>query len=85
MPLKSIDGYVKKFNGLHIETPLGLINIWYGTNDKGQRTETIQISPNEYAGENHVKVSRNIRNLQLVEETTQQRDKRNKKERSIKN
>ena len=41
---------------IHVETPLGIVNIHLGLSDmKGRRVENIQMRPNEYAGEPRVK------------------------------
>ena len=41
---------------IHVETPLGIVNIHIGLTDRhGRRVENIQMRPNEYAGEPRVK------------------------------
>lgn len=43
---------------LHVETPLGIVNIHVGLTDrKGRRVEAICMLPNRYAGEPKVLVS----------------------------
>ena len=42
---------------LHVETPLGVINIHVGLCDaRGRRVEAVSMNPNQYAGENKVRV-----------------------------
>jgi len=42
---------------VHVETPLGIVNIYVGLTDiKGRRVEAVEMIPNEYAGEPKVKV-----------------------------
>ena len=37
---------------IHVETALGIVNIWQGLMDsQGQRVERVEILPNDYAGE----------------------------------
>ena len=37
---------------IHVETPLGIVNIYVGLRDnKGRRVERISVQPNQYAGE----------------------------------
>ena len=79
MTLKKVGGYTKKHNGLHIETPLGLVNIWYGTNQKGQKVETLELMPNEFSGERQVKTTRGIKRIQFIQETEKQFESRIKR------
>jgi hypothetical protein len=52
---------------LHIETPLGIINIRVGLYDsQGRRVESIEVLPNNYCGEPAVRV-RGRYNTRLVE------------------
>lgn len=56
-------------NLLHIETPLGIVNIRIGLHDgQGRPVESIEVIPNEYAGEPRVGVD-GYRNTRLVQET----------------
>ena len=58
---------------LHVETPLGVINIRVGLSDmKGRRVESIKVSPNNYAGEQKV-IRRGLANTRLVELKTVRR------------
>lgn len=42
---------------IHIETPLGIVNIYTGLTDTaGRRVESVQMIPNNYAGEPAVRV-----------------------------
>lgn len=44
---------------LHVETPLGIVNILVGLSDvKGRSVEAVQMIPNNYAGERAVVVSK---------------------------
>jgi hypothetical protein len=50
---------------LHVETPLGIVNIYVGLHDSnGRRVENVQFRPNDYAGENKV-VLRGTRFVEL--------------------
>lgn len=50
---------------LHVETPLGIVNIYVGMNDyKGRRVESIELCPDQYLGENKV-VLRGSRFIEL--------------------
>ena len=41
----------KKDRIIHVETALGIVNIWLGLMDsQGQRVERVEILPNAYAG-----------------------------------
>lgn len=52
---------------LHVETPLGIVNIRIGLSDaEGRRVESIEVIPNDYAGEPRVDVD-GYRNTRLVE------------------
>lgn len=54
---------------LHVETPLGIVNIRTGLHDaEGRRVESVEIIPNAYAGEPEVTVD-GYRNSRLVEAT----------------
>lgn len=55
-------------NLLHVETPLGIVNIRIGLHDaQGRRVESIEVIPNDYAGEPQVTRDGNA-NTRLVEE-----------------
>ena len=42
----------KKDRIIHVETALGIVNIWLGLMaSQGQRVERVEILPNDYAGE----------------------------------
>lgn len=42
---------------VHVETPLGIVNIHVGLSDaRGRRVENVQMRPNQYAGEPKVTV-----------------------------
>lgn len=42
---------------LHVETPLGIVNIYLGLTDiKGRRVERVDMLPNNYSGERKVVV-----------------------------
>jgi hypothetical protein len=52
---------------LHIETPLGIINIRVGLHDsQGRRVESIEVIPNDYCGDPAVRL-RGRHNTRLVE------------------
>ena len=54
---------------LHVETPLGIVNIHVGLNDsKGRRVEAIMPIPNAYAGERKV-IVRGARMIELKTRT----------------
>lgn len=54
---------------LHVETPLGIVNIRTGLADmEGNRVESVEIIPNDYVGEPDVTVD-GYRNSRLVEAT----------------
>ena len=68
--MKMITHSGKRDPHLHIRTPLGIINIRVGLiGARGQRVESIQIIPNNYAGEPRV-VLNGYPNTRLVEEVT---------------
>lgn len=47
----------RKTRLLHVETPLGIVNIWVGLTDiKGRRVERVDMLPNNYSGERKVVV-----------------------------
>lgn len=49
--MRRITHYGKRDNLLHVETPLGIVNIRVGLrNAKGQRVESIELVPNRFAG-----------------------------------
>lgn len=55
----------KKVRVLHVETPLGIINIWNGLTDRhGRQVNTVEMLPNNFAGEPKV-VVRGLRLVQL--------------------
>ena len=42
---------------IHVETPLGIVNIWIDLTDaKGRKVETVEMIPNHYSGESDVQV-----------------------------
>ena len=52
---------------VHIETPLGIINIRAGLSDqKGRKVDSIEILKNEYVGENKVRLDGYV-NSRLIE------------------
>lgn len=52
---------------LHVETPLGIVNIRTGLTDRhGRRVDSVEIIPNRYAGEPKV-LRRGLSNTRLVE------------------
>lgn len=52
---------------LHVETPLGIVNIRVGLHDrKGRRVESIEVLENRYAGQPKV-VRRGYCNTRLIE------------------
>ena len=54
---------------LHVETPLGIVNIRAGLTDgKGQRVDSIEILPNNYAGEPTVSLD-GYHNNRMIENT----------------
>lgn len=51
---------------IHVETRLGIVNIWVGLHDnEGRRVETVEMIPNQYAGEKKVVV---VEGRRFVEE-----------------
>lgn len=61
------------YGPLHVETPLGIVNIYVGLRDAtGRRVERIEVIPNNYAGE--PKVTRSgYANTRLIELKTVKR------------
>lgn len=54
---------------LHIETPLGIVNITVGlTDSRGARVDSIAVTPNAYAGERKVSLD-GYSNTRLIEQT----------------
>lgn len=54
-------------NLLHVETPLGIVNIRIGLRDAtGRRVDSVEVIPNAYAGEPEVVVD-GCRNTRMVE------------------
>jgi hypothetical protein len=52
---------------LHVETPLGIVNIRTGLHDaEGRRVESIELIPNSYVGEPEVTVD-GYSNSRLIE------------------
>ena len=52
---------------LHVETPLGIVNIRVGLSDfKGRKVESIEVIPNRYAGEKKV-TRKGYANTRLIE------------------
>lgn len=52
---------------LHVETPLGIVNIMVGLHDpEGNRVDAISITPNNYAGEPKVRLD-GYHNSRLIE------------------
>jgi hypothetical protein len=52
---------------LHIETPLGIVNITLGLHDRrGRAVESIEVIPNRYAGEQKV-VRSGYANTRLIQ------------------
>lgn len=53
---------------VHVETPLGLVNIWTGLVDgAGRRVNRIEVHPNEGAGELRVVTDEGIRAFRMIE------------------
>lgn len=58
---------------LHVETPLGVINIQCGLTDmKGRKIDSVTVTPDEYADELKV-VRRGLHNTRLVQLKTMKR------------
>ncbi len=52
---------------LHIETPLGIVNVRAGEIDnRGRRVDSVQVIPDEYVGEKKI-VRKGLANTRLVE------------------
>ena len=52
---------------LHVETPLGIVNIRVGLNDfNGRKVESIEVLPNDYAGEKKI-IRSGYGNTRLIE------------------
>tara|TARA_R100001082_G_scaffold30763_1_gene15464 strand:- start:1124 stop:1333 length:210 start_codon:yes stop_codon:yes gene_type:complete len=63
--MKTISHYNSK-KLLHIETPLGIINIRVGLTDRlGRSVDSIEVIPSNYAGQNKVKRS-GLSNTRLI-------------------
>lgn len=59
--------YRNSWDVLHIETPLGIVNIRVGLSDsRGRRVESIEVIPNRYKGEPKVLRS-GYANTRLIE------------------
>jgi hypothetical protein len=55
---------------LHVETPLGIVNIYTQLNDsEGRRVERVEYIPNDYAGEPKVATDNGTRAIRAVEQT----------------
>lgn len=55
---------------LHVETPLGIVNIRVGLSDaQGRKVDSIEIIPNAYAGEPKVELD-GYSNSRLIEEAS---------------
>jgi hypothetical protein len=55
--MKTIVMRAGKRQTLHVETPLGIVNIETGlVNAKGRRVDAVLFHPNAYAGENKVRL-----------------------------
>lgn len=55
---------------LHVETPLGIVNIRVGLTDaEGRRVDSVEVIPNRYAGEPAVTVD-GLANTRLIEEAS---------------
>lgn len=58
---------------LHVETPLGIVNIHVGLHDtRGRRVESVTFRPNDYAGERKVRLigTRFVENLRPTRKPT---------------
>lgn len=56
--MRTVKTVVHRKGILHIETPLGIVNITLGLSDvSGRVVESIEVIPNKYAGELKVKRS----------------------------
>ena len=56
-----------KYDGLHIETPLGIVNIRHKLGSNSSRIVSIEILPNRYVNEPSVKLD-GFSNNRLVEQ-----------------
>ena len=58
--MREMKSVVHRKGVLHVETPLGIVNIYVGLTDiRGRRIEAITLNPNRYAGEPKVLVRGN--------------------------
>lgn len=65
--MKTIVHYGKRDNLLHVETPLGIVNITVGLSDsRGRRVESIQVIPANGSGDPKV-IRRGYSNTRLIE------------------
>lgn len=65
---------VKAGDLLHVETPLGIVNIRAGLTDSlGRRVDSIETLPNDYAGEPRVEIA-GLANTRLIEEAVSDDD-----------
>jgi hypothetical protein len=54
---------------LHVETDLGIVNIYVGLRDvEGRRVERIELLPDDYAGQPKVETDNHIRGVRFIEE-----------------
>lgn len=68
--MKSMTFYGKKDDVLHIETPLGIVNIYVGLTDiQGRRTERVEYIPNNYAGEPKINLLNDVCAILAKEES----------------
>lgn len=59
----------RKTRIIHVETELGIVNIYLGLrDDKGRRVETVAFKPDNYAGQKKVRLigSRFVENLHVL-------------------
>jgi hypothetical protein len=69
MNMNDMKRVVLRKGTLHVETPLGIVNVRVGLTDaKGQRVNSVEVLANNYAGEPKVKRDGNV-NTRLVEQT----------------
>jgi hypothetical protein len=54
-------------DGLHVETPLGIVNIRHKLGNRNQRVVSVEISPNSYVDEPAVRLD-GFTNNRLVEQ-----------------
>jgi hypothetical protein len=53
---------------VHVETDLAIVNIYlHLTDTNGQRVESVEVIPNNYAGEPQVITDNDIRHIRIVE------------------